>query len=393
MYYIADGKDIEGGKVSDIYFLRTKKILEEKKIDPYVKAEISIKCLPDGYRWGVLAGIEESLSLLSCADMLDVKCMPEGSIFFNGEPVMEIEGKYSSFGLYETAVLGFLCHSSAVATKAARCKIAAGDRIVFNFGARRAHPAIAPMIERCAYIGGLDGVSTVIGAERIGMEPVGTMPHALILIMGSTVDATQAFDEIIEKTVKRISLIDTFNDEKFEAINVSDALGPRLYGIRLDTPSSRRGSFKKIIEEVRWELDIRGYSDVKIIASGGLDEDDIKKLNHVVDSYGIGTAISSAKVFDFALDIVEIENTKIAKRGKMSGAKKVLRCPSCFSDMVVLQKDSATFDCKKCAIRYADIFVDAITGGRLSYKLPSSKKIRDFVMSQYKYLNIDQGFK
>lgn len=393
MYYIADKKDIIEGKVSDVYFLRTKKILEEKKIDPYVKAEVAIKRLPDNYDWGVLAGIEESLSLLSTVDSVDVKCMPEGSIFFNEEPVMTIEGRYSSFGLYETAILGFLCHSSAVATKAARCKLAAGDKTVLNFGARRAHPAIAPMIERCAYIGGLDGVSTVIGGECIGQEPLGTIPHALILIMGSTVKATKAFDEIIERKVKRIALIDTFHDEKFEALHVSKALGSRLYGIRLDTPSSRRGSFKKIIEEVRWELDIRGYGDVKIVVSGGLDENDILELNHIVDVYGIGTSISSAKVFDFALDIVEIENKKIAKRGKMSGAKKVLRCPFCFTDRVILQEDNKNFECNHCGKRCENIFVNAITGGKLNQQFASSEEIRDFVISQYKYLNIEKDFK
>jgi nicotinate phosphoribosyltransferase len=390
MYYIADKKDINEGKVSDIYFLRTKKILKEKKTDPYVKAEIAIKSLPDNYAWGVLAGIEESLTLLSSLDSVHVHCMPEGSIFFNEEPVMTIEGKYSSFGLYETAILGFLCHSSAVATKAARCKIAAKEKTVFNFGARRAHPAITPMIERCAYIGGLDGVSTVIGGECIQQEPVGTIPHALILIMGSTVAATKAFDEVIDKKVKRISLIDTFHDEKFEALCVSEALGARLYGVRLDTPSSRRGSFKKIIAEVRWELDIRGFQDVKIIVSGGLDEKDILELNDLVDGYGIGTSISSAKVFDFALDIVEIENQKIAKRGKMSGAKKVLRCPCCFRDRVVLQEDNSPYSCKKCGNDYQETFINAITSGKLNHRFPSSQKIRDFVMSQYQYIKTDE---
>ncbi len=393
MYYIADKKDINEGKVSDIYFLRTKKILEEKKTDPFVKAEIAIKSLPDNYDWGVLAGIEESLTLLCSLDSVHVHCMPEGSIFYNEEPVMSIEGKYSSFGLYETAILGFLCHSSAVATKAARCKIAAKGKTVFNFGARRAHPAITPMIERCAYIGGLDGVSTRIGGECIGQEPVGTIPHALILIMGSTVAATKAFDEVIDKKVKRISLIDTFNDEKFEALHVSEALGARLYGVRLDTPSSRRGSFKKIIGEVRWELDIRGFKDVKIMVSGGLDEKDILELNDLVDAYGIGTSISSAKVFDFALDIVEIGNQKIAKRGKMSGAKKVLRCPDCFSDRVVLQEDDSPYSCKKCGNKYQDTFINAITSGKCNHRFPSSKKIRDFVMSQYQYVKMDKETK
>lgn len=98
------------------------------------------------------------------------------------------------------------------------------------------------------------------------------MPHALILLMGDTVVATKAFDEVIHPKVRRVSLIDTFNDEKIEAIRVAEALGKKLSGIRLDTPSSRRGDFQKIIEEIRWELDLRGFGHVKIYVSGGMDE-------------------------------------------------------------------------------------------------------------------------
>ncbi|MBC7333976.1 MAG: nicotinate phosphoribosyltransferase [Actinobacteria bacterium] len=389
MFYIANEEDIKGGRVTDIYFKRTEAILKAKKIDVKVKAEVFLKGFPQGYSWGVLAGVEETLKLLSSINGVTVRCMPEGTIFREFEPVMVIEGKYLDFGVYETPILGFLCHSSGIATKAARCKLAAGKKSVFSFGARRVHPAITPMVERCAFIGGADGVSTIIGAETIGEEPVGTIPHSLILIMGDTVEATKAFDEVIEPIVKRISLIDTFNDEKFEAIRVSEALGERLFGVRLDTPASRRGDFKKILEEVRWELDIRGFKNVKIIVSGGLDEDDILELNYLVDGYGIGTSISGARVMDFALDIVEIEGRKIAKRGKMSGAKKVIRCEKCFNDKVVLENDDAsTFKCENCGERYEEVFIEAMRDGKLLYDFPQSSKIRERVLSQLEFLRL-----
>ncbi len=388
MFYIANGDDIKEGKVTDIYFKRSEEILKKLGKDVSVKAEVFLKSFPNNYQWGVLAGIEESINLLKNGKDISVRGMAEGTIFKEFEPVMSIEGKYLDFGVFETSILGFLCQSSGIATKAARCKLAAGDKPVYSFGARRVHPAITPMVERCAYIGGADGVSTILGAEAIGAQAIGTMPHALILIVGDTVEATRAFNEIIKPKVKRISLIDTFNDEKFEAIRVSKALGKDLFGIRLDTPGSRRGDFKKILEEVRWELDIRGFKDIKLVVSGGLDEDDILDLNYIVDAYGVGTSISGARVMDFALDIVEIEGQKVAKRGKMSGAKKVLKCQNCFYHKTVLEEDNTSYGCPECGGKLEDLFVDMIKGKKVVYGFPSAVKIRKKVLQQFKYIEL-----
>jgi len=207
MFHIANADDIKKGRLTDIYFKRTEEILKAAGKNPVVKAEIFLKGFPEGYRWGILAGIEETIKLLSDIDKISIRCMPEGMVFKDFQPVMVIEGKYLDFGIYETAILGFLCQASGIATKAARCKLAAGDKLIYSFGARRIHPAITPMVERSAFIGGADGVSTTLGAELTRQEPVGTIPHSLILIMGDVVEATKAFNQVIEPKIKRISLI------------------------------------------------------------------------------------------------------------------------------------------------------------------------------------------
>lgn len=389
MFHIANADDIKKGRLTDIYFKRTEEILKAIGKNPVVKAEIFLKGFPDGYRWGILAGIEETIKLLSDIDKISIRCMPEGMVFKDFQPVMVIEGKYLDFGIYETAILGFLCQASGIATKAARCKLAAGDKLIYSFGARRMHPAITPMVERSAFIGGADGVSTTLGAELTRQEPVGTIPHSLILIMGDTVEATKAFNQVIEPKIKRISLIDTFGDEKFEAIRVAEGLGEALFGIRLDTPASRRGNFKKILEEVRWELDIRGFENVKLVVSGGLDEEDILKLRDIVDAFGVGTAISGAKVLDFSLDIVEIEGKKISKRGKMSGAKKVIRCQNCFSDRIILEdRKVSDYRCVECNSNYKDIFIDAVKEGEILYDFPQASDIRKNAIGQFEFLEL-----
>jgi len=392
MFYTADLKEIKAGKLTDVYFVRTMEVLKAKKIDKRVKAEFIAKRFPEDYGWGVLAGIEETTDLLKDLNV-SVRAMKEGTIFRAFEPIMEIEGMYSEFGVYETSLLGLLCQASGVATKAARCKKAAGDRRVISFGARRIHPVIAPMVERNAFIGGCDGVSVVKNAELIGEEPSGTMPHALILLIGDTVEATKAFDEVIHPKVKRVSLIDTFNDEKIEAIRVAEALGKRLFGVRLDTPSSRRGDFQKIIEEIRWELNLRGFGHVQIFVSGGLDEKRILSLNPVVDAYGVGTSITNARVIDFAMDIVEIDGKPLAKRGKMSGSKSVLRCSRCFQDRVVPfkknrgQSNRGSNRCS-CVGRFKELLLPLIQKKKILWDLPTPQAIREYVLRQLPHFDL-----
>ena len=136
--------------------------------------------------------------------------------------------------------------------------------------------------------------------------------------------------------MRRVALIDTLQDEKFEAIRVAEALGKDLYAVRLDTPSSRRGDFFRILEEVRWELDIRGFEHVKILASGGIDEYEILRLNPLVDGYGVGTSIANAPVLSFALDIMEIEGAADGQARQALGGQAGVAAARARCDNIVL---------------------------------------------------------
>ncbi|MCK9152564.1 nicotinate phosphoribosyltransferase [Methanobacterium alcaliphilum] len=383
MFHIAPEKEILDGKITDVYFERTVQILKEKNIDCEVKAEFIAKSLPDEWSWAVFAGLEEVLYLLKDLP-IKVRAMNEGTVFYPREVVLEIEGNYQDFCIFETAILGMICQATGIATKAARFKKLADERLVMSFGARRMHPAIAPMIERNAYIGGCDGVSVVKSGELVGEDPLGTIPHALVLCIGSTLESIKAFDEIIDPRVNRVALIDTFNDEKFEALNVAQNLGDRLYGIRFDTPSSRRGDFKAILEETRWELDLRGFKEVKFIVSGGIQEADLEELNELVDAYGIGTSISNAPVVDFSMDIVEINGTPISKRGKFSGPKNVLKCEDCQGHLIVPLKKEIS-NCS-CGGKYKKLVNLMIENNQIVQKITPVDEIKRYVLDQIKKL-------
>jgi nicotinate phosphoribosyltransferase len=383
MFHTARTEDIKAGHITDVYFLRSAEILERKGVNPVATAEVTVKSFPGTRTWGILAGIEEVAGLLEGLPV-DLDAFPEGAPFQVGEPVLTLTGRYRAWGQYETALLGLLCQASGIATQAARCKIAAAGRPVISFGARRMHPVLAPMIERNAFLGGCDGVAVMKSAALIKEEPVGTMPHALILIFGDTVEAVKAFDEVIDPRVKRVALIDTFNDEKFEAIRVAEALGDRLFAVRLDTPSSRRGNMVEILREVRWELNYRGFSAVKLFLSGGIDEVKIQQLNPVADAYGVGTTISNAPVIDYALDIVAIEDRPVAKRGKRSGRKVVFRCLACRRRWV-LPAHAPPLSCD-CRGPVESLLTPLLRSGRIVRELPRTQEIRAQVLAELAHL-------
>ncbi len=382
-FWIAKEDEIKQGKTTDIYFLYTRDILKRVNKNPRVVIEVFARSLEGN--WGVVSGIYEVAKLLEGMNV-NVKAMEEGEIFLSSrespiyEPVMQIEANYTDIAIYENPVLGFLCFSSGVSSKAAKIRIAASDKNVFSFGTRRAHPAMAPTIERAAFIGGFDDVSNTLGAELMGIKAVGTMPHALILTFNDQKGAWKAFDDFIPDDVPRIALVDTLSDEKTESIMALDLLKEKLDGVRLDTPSSRRGNRRKIVEEVRWELNIRNGKHVKIFVSGGLDEEEIMQLRDVADGFGVGTSVSSAKAVDFSFKIIEfVEDGKRiyrAKRGDIAGRKQVYRGEA-FHDIVTMAYDEPPKG-------YRPLLTDLLVNGKIVREFEHVSEIRNRTLGNLK---------
>jgi nicotinate phosphoribosyltransferase len=244
------------------------------------------------------------------------------------------------------------------------------------------------MTDRAAYIGGFDAVSSLSGAKAIEAEPIGTMPHALIIMLGDQVKAWKAFNQAIEKDVPRVALVDTYFDEKTEALMAAEALRKRLTGVRLDTPSSRRGNFAEIVREVRWELDLRGYKRVKIYVSGGLNEETVKTLSEAgAEGFGVGTSVSSAATMDFAMDIIEKQGKPCAKRGKLGGKKQVWRCQKCQTYILQPFKKREPV-CPKCEGKTVPLLQPLVENGKIVAELPKPREIRQYVLAQLEKFSI-----
>ena len=307
------------GETADVYFARTVEILGKERLNPVATMEVFSS------RAGIICGIEEVKALLTKVlpeANREVWALGEGKTIDRKEVVLRITAPYQSYGLYETAICGILTHCSGWATAARECVDAAAGIPVTSFGARHVHPSVAGVMDYSAIIGGCQGCSSIAGARLGGIEPSGTMPHALIIVMGDTVKATLALDKHMPPGVPRVSLVDTFKDEAEESLLVAQALGDRLNSVRLDTPKERGQVTPDLVKEVRARLDLAGFNQVKIFVSGGVDVERIKQFVEAgapVDGFGIGSYITGAKPIDFTADLHEIEGKPIAKRGRIPG--------------------------------------------------------------------------
>ena len=315
----ADLIDYYGEAAADVYFLRARKTLDGAHVDAVVAMDFFSS------KPGVLCGVAEAVRLLTgvLRDGDQAWAMPEGADMGVKDTVLRIRAPYSRFGVYETALLGMLSSCSGWATAAREVVDAANGKRVISFGARHVHPLIGPTMEYSAVVGGCAGCATPLGAQLAGLQgPSGTMPHAMMLLVGDTVTAALAFDEHMGDDVLRIVLVDTFKDEAEEALRVAEALGKRLRGVRLDTPGERGGVTVDLVKEVRARLDLAGFNHVGIFVSGGLDANRIRQFEEAkcpIHSYGVGMAISGAPPIAFTADIKEISGKPMTKRGRIPG--------------------------------------------------------------------------
>ncbi len=311
--------EVLSGDTADIYFVRTIEILRKEKLNPVATMEVF------GSRAGILCGIEEVKALLAevlPADNREVWALAEGDGISPKEVVLRITAPYQSYGVYETAIVGMLAQTSGWATAARECVDAAGGIPLISFGVRHVHPSVAGMMDYSAVVGGCAGCSSVVGARLADVEASGTIPHALIIVVGDTVEATMLFDKHMPPEVTRVSLVDTFRDEAEESLRVAGALRERLQSVRLDTPSERGGVTVELVKEVRARLDQAGFGHVKIFVSGGVNPERIARFlerKAPVDGFGVGSYISGASPIDFTADLHEIEGKPIAKRGRIPG--------------------------------------------------------------------------
>ena len=264
----------------------------------------------------------------------DVWALPEGRLFFKDEPILEVNAPIIEAQLVETFIINQINLQSLIATKAARCVLAAGKRAVVDFALRRTHGIDAGIkVARSSYLAGFAGTSNVLAGKKYEIPTVGTMAHSFVTSFGEESDAFRSYAASFPEDA--ILLIDTYDTiaGARKAVEVAEemaARGQRLRGVRIDS-----GDLAGLAIKVRKILDEAGFSDVAIIGSGGLDEYDLSEFSRAqipFDSYGVGTKMgtsSDAPWSDMAYKLVEYGDKPVLKRspGKSSwpGAKQLFR--------------------------------------------------------------------
>jgi nicotinate phosphoribosyltransferase len=284
----------------------------------------------------ILGGIDEAIAVLKlCSDWdrLEVHALYEGDEIAPMETVMTIEGDYSVFAHLETVYLGCLARRSLIMRNVREVVEAANGKAILFFPARHDHWLVQTGDGWAAHVAGSVGVSTDAGASWWGGRGVGTVPHGLIAAFGGdTVAASVAFADRFADEMNVTVLVDFENDSVRTALEVAEALGDKLWGVRLDTSERmvdrslwhRMGDFKptgvnvELVRLVREALDEAGFGRVQIVASGGFNSVKIRQFERLgapVDAYGVGSSLVRGEN-DFTADVVRLEGRPAAKAGR-----------------------------------------------------------------------------
>ena len=332
---------IREGYYSDAYFNYAKELLEADGRHPHVTMQVFQK------RRSLLGGIDEAIAVLKeCSGRggpdgewidgwpeLEVEALYEGDEIAPYETVMTISGDYSLFAQLETVYLGCLARRSLIMRNVREVVDAANGKPIFYFPARHDHWLVQTGDGWAAHVAGAIGVSTDAQASWWGGRGTGTVPHSLIAAYeGNTVLAAQRFAERFHDQMNVTVLVDFDNHSVQTALEVAEALGDRLWGVRLDTSGNLvdralidemgdfdpRGVNAHLVEKVRAELDRAGHRQVRIVVSGGFDAGRIREFEAhgvPVDAYGIGSSLIRGEN-DFTADVVMVNGRPRAKAGR-----------------------------------------------------------------------------
>ena len=255
----------------------------------------------------------------------DVYAVPEGTVVFANEPIIRVTASMIEAQIIETYLLSMINYQTLIASKASRVVHAADGRGVIDFGTRRAHgPQAGVLAARACFIGGCVGTSNVLAAYELGIPPIGTIAHSWVMAYDDEYESFQDFNKVFPDNT--ILLIDTYDTIK--GAKLATKIGKKLKGVRLDS-----GNITLLSKRVRKILDDAGLEQVKITASGDLNEYKISQMlakGARIDSFGVGTEMVTSKDVPALGGVYKLVEQEIEEKlmPKMKFSKDKSTCPS-----------------------------------------------------------------
>jgi nicotinate phosphoribosyltransferase len=371
--HAATPEDVLGGRTVPAEARATVDVLRAVGEDPEVACELRLDRLPLSWPWAVLCGVEESVAALEGREV-EVLAVPEGTVVYPEEPVLQVIGRYEEIGGLSGALAGMLSEATGAATIAARMRLSAAGRPIYPTGLADVHPAVVPVIERAAYVGGCEAVLTERGAELTGAEEAVQVGADLSLLLGEP-EAWEAFDGATPENLPRVVTLGVLEDERSTALAAAEHLGDHLAGVRIEARFGGPGDLLHLVREVRWELDARRRSDVQIVVTGDLDEGTVASLARHVDGFGIGRGLARSSPARFSFEIVEVDGEARSHRGALSGRKTLWRCEVC-GNRGIAPASAQDEPCPRCRGALGSLLVPRLRWGSPHEPAPDAGSIR-----------------
>lgn len=299
----------------------------------------------------------------------------EGRIVFHMEPIVQVEGSLPEVQILETIVINIMHYNTLIASKSARCYLASGGKSLVDFGLRRAHGLDAGLYSaRACYITGFAGTSNLEAGRRYGIPVFGTMAHSFVMVFDEEEEAFRAFSKSFPD--RTIFLIDTYNTrEAAKKVVKLVKEGIKVVGVRIDS-----GDLLQEVKEVRELFDREGLKELKIVVSGGLDEEDLILLQKApVDIFGVGTKVltsADSPYLDMAYKLVEYEGKP---KLKLSPGKKTFP----YKRQVIRHYEDGFMSFDEVVPYTEGGLVELVCrDGQLVKPLPSLKEIRETFMEE-----------
>lgn len=379
-------REIRQGKARDHCNTLTDLVLKRaKKENDIVTWEVSVERIPENLPFGILLGVKDICKILEGLNVC-IRSLPDGSVFYEREPLITIKGSAKEIINVKSAVTGTICFFTTIATRAYNLLVAAKGKPVTFFGLRKVHPSHLLQYLRAAFLSGLEVAITPAIKDFYKAKLFDCQEHTANIIIGNLNEGWSKFLKLPKSTGRLYIVLDNFSDPVCELKTALHLFGDKLECVLIDTHYSRRGNIRKILKELRWYIDMNNKHNFCLALSGGVTPDVIKDTHDLVNMYGVGTWILNGNIMDISIQPVCVNGESRSKIGYTPGEKSIFLCSKCGKREVrLLNKINRSCSCGSKEI--TELYETFMINGQI-IKIYDDQEIRQRILQKTQSKNV-----